>query len=181
MMSAASMIANAIASLCERTGAAFFWSGRCCTSDASSEQPGGPDQQHDRHHDEDHRVGCLGEEHLGQALDQAEREAGDDRSHDRAHAADDHHREHHDDEVRPHLRAHVVDRRGHHAGERRERDAEAVGQSDQARHIDAEGPHQGRVLGGGAQIGAELGALDHEPGGEAHHEREYDHPAAIDR
>jgi hypothetical protein len=32
--------------------------------------------------------------------------------------------EHDDDQVRAHLRAHLVDRRGHHAGERREPDAE---------------------------------------------------------
>jgi hypothetical protein len=47
---------------------------------------------------------ASGIEHLGQALDHAEREAGDDRAHDRAHAADHHHREHDDDEVGAHQR-----------------------------------------------------------------------------
>src|SRR2546422_4664107 len=37
------------------------------------------DHQHDRHDDEDHRVRGLGVEHLGQALDQPERETGQDR------------------------------------------------------------------------------------------------------
>src|ERR1700730_13697160 len=64
-----------------------------------SEQPRGPDQQHDRHDDENHRVGCLREEHLGQSLDDAETEAGQDRAHDRAHAADHYDRKHDDDEV----------------------------------------------------------------------------------
>ena len=75
----------------------------------------------------------------------------------------------------------VVDRRRHHAGESRERDAEAVGQRDHARHVDAESAHQRRVLGRGAQIGAEPGALDHEPGAEADGERGDDHPGAIIR
>ena len=34
-----------------------------------AEQAGRPDQQHDRHDDEDHRVGGRRIEHLGQALD----------------------------------------------------------------------------------------------------------------
>jgi hypothetical protein len=34
---------------------------------------------------------------------------------------------------------HLVDRRRQHAGERRQPDAEAVGQRDHARHVDAEG------------------------------------------
>src|ERR1700744_6218412 len=54
------------------------------------EQAGRPHQQHDRHDDEDHGVGGLREEHLGEALDDAEAEAGEDGAHDRAHAADHH-------------------------------------------------------------------------------------------
>ncbi len=41
--------------------------------------------------------------------------------------------------------------------------------------------HERRVLGGRAQIGAELGLLDHEPGREAYNQRQHDHPAAIPR
>src|ERR1700752_3973483 len=60
----------------------------CSMSGPPPEQAGRPHQQHDRHDDEDHRVGGLGEEHLGQAFNDPEAEAGDDRAHDRAHAAD---------------------------------------------------------------------------------------------
>src|SRR5215212_12174467 len=67
-------------------------------SGPSSEQTGGSHQQHDRHDDEDHRIGSFRTEHLGETLDHAEAEAGDDRTHDRAHAADHHHRKHHDDQ-----------------------------------------------------------------------------------
>ena len=44
------------------------------------EQAGGPHQQHDGHDDKDHHGGGFRVEHLGQSLDQAEREAGDDRA-----------------------------------------------------------------------------------------------------
>src|SRR4029450_2192241 len=57
-------------------------------SSGSPEQAGRLDQQHDGHDDEDHRVGGFGIEHLGQPLDDAKHEAGDDRAHDGAHAAD---------------------------------------------------------------------------------------------
>src|SRR5438105_10097921 len=77
---------------------------------APPEQAGRPDEKHDRHDDEDHRVRSFGKEHLGQALDDAEREAGDDRAHDRAHPADHHDGEHDDDEIGAHQRADVVDR-----------------------------------------------------------------------
>src|SRR5687768_2002713 len=40
-------------------------------------QAGGLDQQHDHHDDEDHGVRRLGIEHLGQALDYAQAEAGE--------------------------------------------------------------------------------------------------------
>ena len=80
-----------------------------------------------------------------------------------------------------HLRRHVIDRRRHHAGEGRERNAEAVGERDHARHIDAEGAHQGRVFGRGAQVGAKPRALDHEPGPDADRKRRHDHPGAIVR
>ena len=47
--------------------------------------------------------------------------------------------------------AHQDDRRRQHAGERGERDAAAVGDRDQQRHVDAEGLQQRRILGGRAQ------------------------------
>src|SRR5690606_3957057 len=65
-----------------------------------SEQTCGAQDQHDRHDDEDHDIGGLGVEHLGQPLGDAQQIARHDGSHDRAHAADHHHREHHDDDVR---------------------------------------------------------------------------------
>ena len=68
-------------------------------------------------------VEASGIEHLGQALDQAQAEAGDDGAHDGAHAADHHHGEHHDDQVGTHLRADLVNGRGHHAGQRGQRHA----------------------------------------------------------
>ena len=80
-----------------------------------------------------------------------------------------------------HQRADLIDRRRHDAGERRQRDAGAVGQGDHARHVDAESLHQHRVLGRRAQIGAEPGALDDEPGREADHQRGDDDPGAIIR
>src|SRR5882762_3309144 len=75
------------------------------------------DHQHDRHDYEDHRVRRLRIEHLGQALDHPEREAGHDRAHDRAHASDHDHREDHDDQVGSHERIDLVERRRHHARE----------------------------------------------------------------
>ena len=117
-------------------------------------------------------------EQLGQALDHAEPEAGDDRADDRAHAADHHHREHDDDQVAAHQRADLVDRRGHHAAQAGQADAEAVGEHQHARHVDAEGAHQRRVLVGRAQVGAELGALDDEPGRHADRERRARSPTA---
>src|SRR4029077_5670480 len=105
-MSAAVMMMNAIVSLrpsAECAGAAMV-SVATAMSGRPSEQAGRPDQQYDRHDDEDHRVGGFRKEHLGEALDHAEAEPGDDRPHDRAHAADHHHGEHHDDQVRSHLR-----------------------------------------------------------------------------
>ena len=50
---------------------------------------------------EDHRVRRLGVEDLGEPLEDPEGEAGDDGPEDRPHPADDHHREHHDDQVMP--------------------------------------------------------------------------------
>src|SRR5439155_17427709 len=66
------------------------------------------DEKHDRHDDKDHGVGSLGVEHFGQPFDDTQAKAGDDRPQDRSHAADDHHREDHDDEIRAHLRVHGV-------------------------------------------------------------------------
>src|SRR5262245_38901873 len=51
------------------------------------EQARGLDHQHDGHDHEDHGARGLREEHLGEPLDDAEREAGEHRAHDRAHAA----------------------------------------------------------------------------------------------
>src|SRR2546428_54164 len=176
------MAANAIGSLQARTGLTTTTDGSTCSMSGSPpEQPGWPDQQYDGHDDEDYRVRGLGKKHLGQPFDNAEPEAGNDGAHDRAHAADHHDREHHDDEVGTHLRADVVDRRGHDAGERRKRHAKAIGQSDHAWHIGADGAYQRGVLGGGAEIGAELGALDHEPGGQTYPEGEDDHPGPVVR
>src|SRR5262245_28206218 len=65
----------------------------------AAEEPGGLHQQDQCHDDEDHGVRGLGIEDLGQPLDHAEPEAGDDRAHDRSHPADHHDREHHDDQI----------------------------------------------------------------------------------
>src|SRR3546814_4234016 len=56
-----------------------------------------------------------------------------------------------------HQWADIVGRRRQHPGQRGEADAEAVGQRDHARDVDAEGLHEVGALGGGAQVGAELG------------------------
>src|SRR6516225_1136864 len=108
MMSAPAITTNAIASLRVRTAWSPVACATRCTLCGPSEQAGGPDQQHDRHDDEDHGVGCLGKEDLGEALDDAQSEPGHDRAHDRTHAADHYHGEHHDDEIRAHLGAYVV-------------------------------------------------------------------------
>src|SRR5690242_17641231 len=110
-ISAATMITKAMVSLrlSRMRAAVGAASAMLAMSGRPSEQTGGADQQHDRHDDEDHRVGGLGEEHLGEALDDTEPEAGEDRPHDRAHAADHDDGEHHDDQVRSHLRADIVD------------------------------------------------------------------------
>src|SRR5215510_3913237 len=83
----------------------------------AAEQARRPHQQDDRHDDEDDSRRELGIEHSGQALDDAEREAGDDGAHDRTHPADDHHREYDDDEVRAHQRVDLDDRRREHPSE----------------------------------------------------------------
>src|SRR5512132_1228478 len=98
-MSAQAIMTNAIASLRARTAWSSVACATRCTLRAPSEQAGGPDQQHDRHDDEDYRVGCLGKEDLGEPLDDAQSEPGHDCAHDRAHAADHHYGEHYDDEI----------------------------------------------------------------------------------
>src|SRR5438132_723709 len=82
--SAPTMIRNAIASLWTRAAPAVFASAARCTSRTPPEQSGGPDQQHDHHDDEDHRIGCFGEEDLGQSLDDAQPKSRHDCAHDRA-------------------------------------------------------------------------------------------------
>src|SRR5512142_1038924 len=81
-------------------------------------------EQHDDHDDEDHGARRLRIEVLGEALDDAEPEPGEDRAEDRPHAADHDDGEYDDDEVRAHQRIHLVDRCRHDTGERREADAE---------------------------------------------------------
>src|SRR5436190_19828526 len=118
-ISTAVMMRNAIVSLrpsAECSGAAMV-SLATAMSGRPSEQAGRADQQHDRHDDEDHRVGRLGKEHLGEALDNTEAEAGDDGAHDRAHAADHHQGEHLVDEIGSHYRVYGVDQRLHTAGD----------------------------------------------------------------
>src|SRR5664279_4962443 len=73
-----------------------------------AEQSGWLDQEDDHHDHEDDGVRCFGIEHLGQALDHAEAETGQDGAENRAHSADDHHRENDDDQVRAHQRIHLV-------------------------------------------------------------------------
>src|SRR6185369_15441427 len=145
------------------------------------EQAGRPDHQDDHHHHEYDGVRSLGIEVLGQALDDAEPEAGQNRSHDRPHAADHDDGEDDDDQVGAHQRVDLVDRRGHHAGEGRQAYAKAEGQRDHPGYIHAERLHQRRVLGRRAQVAAELGALDDVPGREAYDQRCDDDPAAVDR
>ncbi|SOY78555.1 hypothetical protein CBM2599_A10153 [Cupriavidus taiwanensis] len=146
-----------------------------------AEQPGRAQQQHDHHDEEHHGRRCFRIEHFGQAFDHAKPEAGQDRAHDRTHAADHHHREHDDDQVLPHQGRDLDHRCGQHAGKRGQRHAEAVGQRHHQRHVDAEGLDHLGVLGAGAQVGAQLGLLDHVPGGEAHHQRRHHDPGAIVR
>src|SRR6202020_543756 len=104
-------------------------------------------QQHQHHQNEYHGVGGFRIEVLGQALDQAQCKAGNDRPHDRSHAADHHHREHHDDDVLAHQRPDLVDWRRQHTRQRRQTNAKAIGQRDHSRYIDAESAHQRRVFG----------------------------------
>src|SRR5579883_341972 len=145
------------------------------------EEPRRLDQQDDDHDDKYDRIRRFGIEDLGQALDHAKREAGDDRAHDGAHAADHHHRENHDDEIGAHERADLVDGGGHHAGKRGEGYAETIGQGDHARHIDAEGLHETGIFRRRPKIGAELRPLDDKPGAEAQHQRDDHDPATVDR
>ena len=120
------------------------------------------------HDEEDDGARRLGIEDLGQPFDDAEREAGDDGAEQRIEAADHDDGEDDAEDVGAHHGADLVDRRDHHAGEAGERDAEAVGQRDHARHVDAERLRQRRVLRRRAQRRAEPRALDQEPRAEAH-------------
>jgi len=56
-----------------------------------------------------------------------------------------------------HQRVHLIDRSRQHAGQGGESHPEPIGERDHPRHVDPERAHQGRVLGGGAQVRAELG------------------------
>src|ERR1700722_9024198 len=71
-------------------------------------QAGRPDQEHDGHDDEHHRVRRLGVKHLRQPFDDAEHEAGDDRAEVRAHAANHDDREDDGDDVRAHARTDLI-------------------------------------------------------------------------
>src|SRR5574343_896754 len=145
-----------------------------------AEQAGRADQQDDDHDHEDDHAGGFRVEHLGHALDQPQPEAGQDRAQDRAHATDDDDGEDDDDQVRPHQRIDLEDRRRQHAGEGGQRHAVAIGESDQQRYVDAQRLDHLRILGAGAQVGAELGPFGHVPGAEADSQRRDDHQAAID-
>ncbi len=116
---------------------------------------------------------------LDDSLDQAEPDAGHDGTHDRAHAADHHDREHGDDEIRPHHRVHVENRRRQDAGERGQRHAVPVGQRDHQRHVDPERLQQLRIFRPGPQIGPELGALDDVPRAEAYDQRSHHDPDPV--
>ena len=85
------------------------------------------------------------------------------------------------EDVDAHQRADLIDRRDHDAGESRERHAEAVSQHDHARHVDAEGLRQRRILGRGAQGCAEPRAFDQEPCAETHRQRKDDDPDTVGR
>src|SRR5437762_3312773 len=103
--SATAISTNAMISLRERSVRKdVFIATACSMSGSPPKQSGGPDQEHDCHDDENHRVGGLREEHFGQSLDHAEAKARENSADDRSHAADHHHREHDDDQVRTHLR-----------------------------------------------------------------------------
>src|SRR6202521_1460530 len=145
----------------------------------SPEQPGGAHQQDYRHDDEDDRRRSFRIEHLGQSLDQAKSQAGDDRTENRAHAADYYYREDDDDDVGTHQRMYLIDRRGQNASQAGERDAEAVGERHHQRHVDAKGLNQLGILGPGSQISAKLGPLDHEPSTQTDEQRGDHYPGAI--
>ena len=144
-----------------------------------AEQAGGADEQNDGHDDEHHGGRGFRIEHLGETFDHAKAQTGEDGAHDGAHAADHDHREHHDDEVLPHERSHLIHGRCQHTGERGERGTEGVGQRDHHGHVDAEGFDESRIFRAGAQIGAELGLLDHVPGRQAHDDGGHHHPCAV--
>src|SRR5690606_5900074 len=111
---------------------------------------GGAQQQDDDHDDEDDGVGGFRPEDLGQPLDDAQTQAGDYGTHDGAHAADDHHREHHDDQVGTHERGDLHDGCGQHTGEAGQGHAKTVGQGDDQGNIDAESFDELGIFGAGA-------------------------------
>src|SRR6266704_3330283 len=79
--------------------------------------------------------------------------------------------DHEDDQVGAHERVDLVDGRRQHACDAREGDAEAVRERHHARDVDAEGLHEGGILGGGPQVRAQLRPLDDVPGAEAQSQR----------
>ena len=145
------------------------------------EQACGPEQQHQRHHQEHNGGGCLRIIYLGEALDHAEAQAGDGGAHDRAEPADHHDRKHDDDEVGPHRRVDMLDRRRQHTGECGEPDARAIGQRQKQRNIDPERPRDVGPFGRSPEVGADPRLLDDQPGCEADHDRHADHEGAVDR
>jgi len=107
------------------------------TGASGSRRVRSPHQQYDDHHDEDQRVVDLRIKHRADRLQQAEREAGEDRTADRPEPADDDDRERVDDDLIAHRRLDVLVRRRQHAGERRERHAAAEHDRDQPLRVDA--------------------------------------------
>ena len=91
--------------------------------DDGAEKARGLDQQNDDHHQEDDGARRLGIEDLGQSFDHAERKPAT-MAPKRIEAADHHDGEDDAEDVRAHHRAHLEDRRHHHAGEAGERHAE---------------------------------------------------------
>lgn len=116
-----------------------------------------------------------------ETFDDAEPEARDDRAQDRAHATNDDDGEDDDDEVAAHLRVHRIDRCGEHAREGGQRDARAVVSVIIRGTLMPKAWTSLRGSPSRPQIGADLGLLDHQPGGQAHDDGDDDDPAAIDR
>ena len=125
-----------------------------------AEQPGGPEDEHGDHHDEDEAVGGLRPEEDGaDRLEHAHEQPGEHGAGDAAQAAHDDDEKRHQDGLEPHARVQRVD--GRHEGARDGGEDEAQRHAERGHPVGVDAEHAGGllVLFDGPHGEARLGAV----------------------